>query len=271
MTYAELLRKRFAGLDPRVDDLFLLEAHQVAELPVRAPARDLAAVLHANPSVRRFLTTRHPPIDGYLTQLLVEHDPVADEQRSDAEAALLWEIADWIVYPRAPERYDETSDFDPDLYAITDVVDLDGRVVIDAGAGTGRMAISVASTAQHVFAVEPVAALRRYMRERAAQREIDNLFALDGLLSAIPLPSNSAEVLLTRQAIGWNLADELVEIERVLKPDGIALHLVGPLDPPPPGDRLHQQLLAAGYRPATYQEGSSLKRKFWKRFDSEPS
>ena len=233
MTYADLLRERFAGLDPQVDDLFLLEAHQVAELPVRAPSRELAAVLHAYPRLRRFFAARHPPIEGYLTRLLAEHDPVADDELPDAETALLWEIADWIVCQRAPERYDERSDFDPGLSAITDVVDLDGKVVIDAGAGTGRMAIAAAPAARHVFAVEPVATLRRYMRDRAVQLRIDNLFVLDGLLSAIPLPSASADVLL--------------------------------------GDRLHQQLLAAGYQPGTYHEGSAVKRKLWKRFDTQPS
>ena len=255
-----------------MDDLFLLEAHQVAELPVRAPSRELAAVLHADPRVRRFFAARHPPIEGYLTRLLAEHDPVADDELPDAETALLWEIADWIVYQRAPERYDERSDFDPGLTAITDVVDLDGKVVIDAGAGTGRMAIAAAPTARHVFAVEPVATLRRYMRDRAAQLRIDNLFVLDGLLSADPPPVG------VRRRPPHPPGDRLEPSRGARRdragprnPSGIALHLVGPLDPPPPGDRLHQQLLAAGYQPGTYHEGSAVKRKFWKRFVTEPS
>ncbi len=66
------------------------------------------------------------------------------------------------------------------------------------------------------------------------QLRIDNRFVLDGLLSADPPPvSFRADVLL--------------------------------------GDRLHQQLLAAGYQPGTYHEGSAVKRKLWKRFDTQPS
>ena len=269
MTYADLLRKRFPQLEPRVDDLFLLEAHQVAELPVRAPTRELGAVLHAHPRVRRFLTARYPPIEAYVVQLLAEHDPVADADLARAETSLLWEIADWIVYQRAPHLYDEASEYDPDLSAITDVVDLEGKVVIDAGAGTGQLAIAVAATARHVFAVEPVATLRRYIQDRAADAGIDNLYVVDGLLSAIPLPPSTADVLLTRQAIGWNLADELPEIERVLRPGGVALHLVGPLHPRPPDDHLRQQLLVDGYQPGTYREGAIEKRRFWKRFGSD--
>ena len=60
--YAELLRDRFPGLAPVVDDLFVLEAHQVASQPERAPARELAAVLHSEPLLHRFFVVRHPPI-----------------------------------------------------------------------------------------------------------------------------------------------------------------------------------------------------------------
>jgi SAM-dependent methyltransferase len=270
VTYADALQSRFPGLDPQVDDLFLLEAHQIASLPTRAPSRDLAAVLHAYPRVRRFFVARHPPIEGYLAQLLAEHGPAVVEELLDREAALLWEIADWIVYQRAPQLYGDMSDLDPGLTAISDVVSLDGKVVIDAGAGTGRMAFAAAGTARHVFAVEPVATLRRYMRERAARLGIGNLFVVDGFLDAIPLPAATADVLLTRQAIGWRLAEELLEIERVVKPDGTAVHLVGMPHPAPPDDDLHTQLVADGYRPGTYRAGSTVKRKYWKRFETEP-
>ena len=52
-----------------------------------------------------------------------------------------------------------------------------------------------------------------------------NLYAIDGFLDSIPLPDNSADVLLTSNAIGWNLQDELREIERVLRLNGCAIHL----------------------------------------------
>lgn len=270
VTYADLLQQHFPDLDPQVDDLLLLEAHQIAQLPTRAPARELAAVLHAHPRVQRFLIARCPSIERYLMQLLAEHGPVRNGELLVCEAALLWEIADWIVYQRAPQRLDERSEFDPGLTAITDVVALDGKVVIDAGAGTGQLSFAVSPLARRVFAVEPVAALRSFMRDKAESLRLDNLFVLDGVLSGIPLPAASADVVLTRQAIGWALDAELPEIERVLKPDGIALHLLGMPHPAPPNDELHQKLVADGYQPGTYREGSVVKRKYWKRFDADP-
>lgn len=148
---------------------------------------------------------------------------------------------------------------------------LDGKVVIDAGAGTGQIAFATSQAARHVFAVEPVATLRQYIRDKAELLQIDNLFVLDGFLNAIPLPPASADVLLTRQAIGWKLDEELREIERVLKPDGIVLHLVGMPHPAPPDDELHHQLVGNGYQYGTYHEESTVKRKYWKQLEARPS
>ena len=41
MTHAAELRRRFPTLEPSVDDLFLLEAYQVAARPDRAPTEAL--------------------------------------------------------------------------------------------------------------------------------------------------------------------------------------------------------------------------------------
>ena len=151
------------------------------------------------------------------------------------------------------------------LPAVVDVVELEGKAVVDAGAGTGRVAFAVSPAARHVFAIEPVANLRRYMREEAIRLAIENLFVVDGFLHAIPLPSAGADVLLTCRAIGWRLEDELPEIERVVKPGGFAVHFFGVPHPAPPGEELHRTLLAHGYQPGTYQEGSALNRRYWKQ------
>jgi ubiquinone/menaquinone biosynthesis C-methylase UbiE len=140
---------------------------------------------------------------------------------------------------------------------VSEVVDLDGATVIDAGAGTGLVTFSVAEAAHTVFAVEPVATLRSYLRAMARQRGLANVFALDGTLSAIPLPPNSADILVTCRAIGWDLTAELAEVERVLRPDGVALHLVGRPFPLPADDPLHVGLLRAGYTADPYRAGTA--------------
>jgi SAM-dependent methyltransferase len=265
VTYAGLLQEMFPDLNPEVDDLFLLEPHQIADLPQRAPAPELAAVLHAHPRVYRFLITRHPPIERFLKRLLAEQGSVGADRLTGCEQGLLWELGDWIAYQRAPESYDSRARVDWDLAAVTEVVALDGKVVIDAGAGTGRVAFAASPAARHVFAVEPVATLRQYMREKATRLGIANLYVLDGFLHAIPLPADSADVLLTLQAIGWALEAELSEIERVVRPGGIAMHLFGTPRAAEPDNPLFQALVANGYRPDTYEDGQVHVHKYWRQ------
>jgi SAM-dependent methyltransferase len=264
MPYADRLRELFPTLEPKIADLFALEAHQIAELPVRAPDRELAEVLHAHPELRAFLEVRYPAIADHLSRLLAEHAPADPAVLTESEQALLWEIGDWIVYDTAPELHDAVSVHDWDFSVVTDAVDLDRKVVIDAGAGSGKVAFEAVRRARHVFAVEPVARLREFMRHKATERGIDNLFVLDGTLDAVPLPADTADVLLTRRAIGWRLEQELVEIERVVRAGGVALHLGLP-HPPPDGDVLHGRLTEAGYTVATYREGQARRGLYRKQ------
>jgi hypothetical protein len=70
-------------------------------------------------------------------------------------------------------------------------------------------------------------------------------------------------VLLTCRAIGWHLEQELVEIERVVRAGGVALHLGLP-HPPEPGDPLHGRLIEAGYAVVTYTEGQGQRTSYRK-------
>ena len=254
MPYADHLRSLFPSLELRVADLFALEAHQIAELPTRAPDRELAEVLHAHPEVRTFLQVRHPPITGHLTRVLAAHPPGHAATLETSEQDLLWEIGDLLVYATAPELFDALAMKEWDPRVLTDLVDLDGMTVIDAGAGTGKVAFGVVGRARHVYAVEPVTRLREFMRDKASASGITNLVGLDGTLDAIPLPSDTADVLLTRRAIGWRLDEELIEIDRVVRAGGVAIHLGFP-HPPPDDEPRHRRLTEAGYSVVIYAEG----------------
>ena len=264
MGYADLLRDRFPNLDPVVDDLFLLERHQIAELPQRVPASDLGVVLRAHPRLHRFLVVRCPEVREPFAQMRAHQRSSAVEDVAACEQAVLWEVADWIVYQRAPQDYDTSAGIDWTLAAVTEVTALTDKVVIDAGAGTGRVAFDAAPAARHVFAVEPVATLRQFIRAKAARRRVHNLFVLDGFLHAIPLPPASADVLLTCQAVGWNLRAEIAEIERVVTPGGVAMHLFGTPDIARPDHTLSQALRDFGYHRRTYQDGTLTVHSYHK-------
>jgi SAM-dependent methyltransferase len=233
MTYESILREMFRGVDLEVEDIYLLEGFQIACLPDRVPQREFAAVLRANGSIKRFLITKHPPIADFIQDVLARHGPAANQQELAAYSdRLVWEIADLFIYVKRPDAYDERANLGWDFGQVTSSVSLENKVVIDAGAGTGRVAFAAVQTARLVFAVEPVASLRQFIREKAARTGATNLYAIDGFLHAIPLPDGFADVLITSNAIGWQLEEELREIERVVKKGGYAIHLAASLDDP---------------------------------------
>ncbi len=175
----------------------------------------------------------------------------------DRQDTLLWELADEIAYQRAPDAYDEVACRDWDPAASREAVDLDGATVIDAGAGTGLVALRrgrASRTGLRRRARGDPARLRARQGQATGPRQV---FVLDGTLSAIPLPPASADVLVTCRAIGWDLPAELSEVERVLRPDGVALHLVGRPYPLPADDPLHVALLRAGYTADPYRGGTA--------------
>lgn len=262
--YAEDLRKRFPKLAPVVDDLFLLEPHQIACLPQRAPHEELAVVLRKYPKLVRFFSVRHPPIEPFLSELL-HTTPTVGMELAECEERLVWELADWIVYQRAPAMYDATIVDIWNRAALLEAEPLEDKVVADVGAGTGWVTFAVAPIAKTVFAIEPGTALRGYIRDKAARGRFANVFAIDGLLSAVPLPTDTVDVLLTRRAIGWDLPLETAEIERVVRPGGVALHLTG-LPFPPDDDPLHEALLGSGYEQGSYEIGDAVCCKYFRRF-----
>lgn len=228
MMYEDHLRKVFRGAKLDVEDLYLLESYQIAYLRERAQQRELAAVLQANPSLNRFFVNKCPEIADFLVGLSSHFSPASSEEELERFSdSLVWEVADMIVYCKQPELYDERVVLGWNFADILKIAAIDNKVVIDGGAGTGRVAFEAAGKARHVFAVEPNASLRRFIGQKAKKRCVRNVYPIDGFLDAIPLPDGSADVLITSNAIGWRLENELREIERVVKPGGKAVHFVG--------------------------------------------
>jgi SAM-dependent methyltransferase len=261
VSHSTALRERLAGLDPVVDDLLLLESHEVDELLDRAPAAPLAAVLHADARLRRFVTLRCPAVTDRVEALLATHGPVPAHELPAAEAVVLWEVADLIAYERAPELYERRAALPFTASAVSTLAPLNEALVVDAGAGTGRVALALAPAARLVVAVEPVGTLRRHLRERTRQAGLANLLVTDGVLDEMPLPGGCVDVLVTYHAVGWRPRREVAEIERVLAVGGTAVHLFA--QPPPPA--VADTLQGAGYRADRHEAGAVALWRLWRR------
>ena len=244
------LRRLFAGVDLDIEDLYLLESFQIEYLPGWVPERELATVLWAHPSIYRFLRIKSPKVSRFLDATKARYLPPAT--RSDlarAEDVVIWTIADLIVYNKCPNVYDGLEFHGWDFAEVTGIASLEGKVVVDVGSGTGRVALEAAMTADSVFAVEPVARLRRFIREKATHRGYRNVHVVDGFGHSIPLPDDIADVVITSHAFGWNLEKELTEFERIAAPGGCIVHCPGMAENPndKSEEECHERLVSTAW------------------------
>lgn len=267
MTSVETFKSMFKGVSLEAEDLFLLEAFQISYLPGWVSEREFAAVLWAYPALKRYLIKRHPPIAGFIERVMAESGPARDDQKlAKYSEGLVWTIADLLVYNKCPEAYDEQGFHRWDFGEVTGITPLMGKTVIDGGAGTGRVTLEAARAAARVYAVEPVARLRQFIREKAAQAGLGNVYVVDGFLDDIPFSAGFADLLVTSHALGWRLEKELAEFERVVKRGGTIIHCPGTAESPTEEER-HRRLISSdwGYQWARYQAPDGWKRKYWKR------
>jgi hypothetical protein len=264
---SSFFREFFKGATLDVEDLYLLETFQIAYLPGWVPEREFAALLWAYPGIARFLVKRNPALEDFVRQIKAQHESAANPQElAQFEEEVVWTIADILVYQRCPEVYDALEFHDWDFGEVTGITPLEGKTVVEGGAGTGRVTLKTAQTAERVFAVEPVARLRQFIREKVTQADLSNVYVLDGYNHAIPLPEGFADVLITSHALGWYLEEELEEFVRVTKPGGTILHCPGTADSPSE-EAVHAILTSQewGYACARYKEPDGWKRKYWKQ------
>lgn len=136
----------------------------------------------------------------------------------------MWSMDDLLSDNKCPEFYDSIAFHNWDFNEITDMIPLDGRFVIEGGAGTDRETFRLSHLVKEESAVEPAVRLHQFIRENAIKKDIHNILTLDERLHSVPLPYGLADVFLTSHALGWNLKNELSEFERVVRPGGTTIH-----------------------------------------------
>lgn len=250
--------------------LLLLERVQLGWLPGWLDEEKLAVALRANPHVEWYMRHKNPVLNGWLDRVMslsADENPVA-EVRVDlyrqAEIYIMRQINDLLVYALDPRIYAARPFLTWPDEALTEIVDFSGKRVLDIGAGTGRLTFVAAPTAEVVWPVEPVENLRRYLREKAAEKGYANVFPVDGLITAIPFPDDFADVAMGGHVFGDDPEAEVAEMERVTRPGGMVVFM--PATNQEGDDENHRLLLAHGYRWDSFEEPEEgIKRKYWKR------
>ena len=272
MKYYSMLKRLFDGIELNAEDLLHLESFQIPYLPDRVPQKEFSTLLREYPFIERFLISKHPSIKNFINDIFKENEKITDKDLINEHCdKLIWEIADLIVYNKHPEIYDDKVTFTWDISEIISLELLKNKVVADVGAGSGMLSFLLAQYARTVYAIEPVTSFRNFIREKTNKEKCGNIYVLDGFLDSIPFPENFFDILFTSNAIGWNLENELQEVQRVVKPNGQAIHIMrvsnNEIDNPH-----HKKLISSdwNYDFYEYQDSDGLKLKYVKSIEKAP-
>ena len=245
--------------------ILLLDTIQLRSIPdFGLPEKDFAIALKHNPPVEWFLKAKCPPIAGYIDSVMAQATGQAsgDEIRR-TEQAVLRRLGDLLTYVLEPEAYDNQPFLKWDKNELLSLTDFSGKVVIDIGSGTGKLAFIAAEKAKTVYAVEPVENLRAFLRNKAARLGLRNFYAVDGLITQIPFETGFADITMGGHVLGDDFGTESREMERVTAKGGSIIHCPGNNDK---DNKKHDFLVNNGYQWAVLDEFTDgKKRKYWKQ------
>lgn len=164
---------------------------------------------------------------AHFARLQTQRPPV-DEVVAARRATLdhfFWELTYWKT-PTLYERLTEGERLHPGIFKRLGPY-LRGRIVLDAGAGSGRATFACLRWgARHVYAVEPSPGLRRLLaRKLATPSAARRVSVLAGRFERLPLPDRSVDVTLSCSAFtaepGQGGEEGLAELLRVTRPGGL--------------------------------------------------
>jgi SAM-dependent methyltransferase len=243
--------------------ILLMERVQLSWLPGWVPEPEFAIALQANPVVEWYLRHKCPELDDWLDGVMAGEPerPTSPRAVRRAEKAILRTINELVVYTVDPAVYDAQPFLTWDSSELTGLVDFTDKVVIDVGAGTGRLTMVAAQEAAMVYGVEPVANLRRYLKKKVYNAGLENVFVVDGLITDIPYPRCFADVTMGGYVFGEEPEAEYRELLRVTRKGGTVLLFPGNEDW---DNEQHWFLVDKGFewsRFETPQDG--IRRAYW--------
>lgn len=243
------------------DVMLLLEYCHLLWFPRLWLDNELGKALKYNKNVYQYFCMMTPENCVWIDHLVAKAGCCNRIEIRQSEIAVMKKICDWIVYVYCPEEYDNQLFLKWNNDELLSLTKFNNKVIADIGSGTGRLLEPVISFAQTLYAVEPVERLRRFIRSKFSANK-DKLFVLDGLITDIPLPDDSCDVLLSGHVYGDNPETELDEIERVTRSGGIVILCPGNLNV---DNDIHRVLVDSGYQwSVLHQPVDIVKRKYWK-------
>ena len=182
---------------------------------------DMAKALYRYPHVEAYVRAKAPECAAFLDAVrAVPNEGWTESEMRDAETRILQAQETFVVYayPQVMNRLDYIRNWDEKY--LHELADLTGKLVLDIGAGTGRLAFAAAKKARRVYASEPCDCLREYMRDRIRAEGIGNVKVLDGEAMCLPYEDDTFDAVLSGHVLGDHYDEEITEITRVTKDGG---------------------------------------------------
>jgi SAM-dependent methyltransferase len=144
---------------------------------------------------------------------------------------------DWDrFYVEFPDIYDRLSVGSPLLVRKIDgLFGLDGKVVVDAGSGTGESTFELAKKAKLVIGIEPWPTMRDFAVAKQRELGARNVLFVDSVAQDLPLRDASVDLIVDVYGAPLMLPDSrdghviaerfLPQAERALQPGGCIVHL----------------------------------------------
>lgn len=160
--------------------------------------------------------------------------PVPGMAREAARRAVLdrlfWELTYW----KTPDEYERLTAGEQVHLGALDFARVDGAVVLDAGAGAGRVTLPLARRARQVYALDPAPPMLHLLERKLAAAGLCNVEPLRGTFQHVPLPDDSVDAVVACSAFGPHEARGgcagLDELRRVTRSGG-RIVILWPEDP----------------------------------------
>ncbi|HEV2238822.1 MAG TPA: class I SAM-dependent methyltransferase [Ktedonobacterales bacterium] len=174
-----------------------------------------------------------PPDDGAAFGR-ARRQPTMADARAAARCALLDQLFWELIYWRTPDEYERLTAGEQVHLGALDVARVDGAVVLDAGAGTGRLTLPLARRARRVYAMDAAPPMLRLLERKVAAADLGNVELVRGAFRRVPLPDASVDAVIACSAFGTTEARGgacgLDELRRVTRPGG-RIVIMWPEDP----------------------------------------
>lgn len=200
---------------------YLMDENEWYNNDVRDYKKDMAKALKRYPYVVEFCKRKAPECTDFLNKVFsLTPANLSIEEAHKAEVSILSAHDTFVVYayPDVMDKVNYIRNWNPrNLYNLVDLTD---KIVLDVGAGTGRLAFAATSKAKRVYASEPCDILREYMRDKIRLNSIRNMKVLDGMIMDLPYEDDTFDVVMSGHVVGDCYDEEIAELMRITKSGG---------------------------------------------------